>query len=150
MSSPVRFILALALLATMACDEPTGPPTINWVRGPGAVFANDNIEVEGEAWDWGLAAIEFSWSCPSGSLVLLEQSRTYSKVRWFAPESSGKTAVRLLVTDLDGETARDSLAVEVRRRTVGLLDYSGEVKAGLFRQWPESLRTGYRVRGEFA
>jgi len=140
----------LALLLLLGCAEQTGPPTINYVRGDTLAAANDSVELESQAWDWGLAPIAFEWSSPRGRFLQLFEDRTRSVVRWYAPESSGSVTIRVLVSDLDRETATDSLRVTVRKTTTTLVNYQGAVKAGLFRDWPESLRVGHRVKGDFA
>jgi hypothetical protein len=142
--------VGLALLLLVGCGEQTGPPTINYVKGDNAVVANDRVEIESQAWDWGLAPITFEWTSPRGSFLRLFEDRTRSVVRWYAPESSGDVTLRLVVTDLDNETATDTFPVTVRKVTTSLINYQGAVKAGLFRDWPESLRVAHRIKGDFA
>jgi hypothetical protein len=69
------------------------------------------------------------------------------KVRWFAPESSGRGFLRVTVTNEDGLSAVDSLDITVRAETTDILNWDGAVKAGQYQAWPDSVRAGHELYG---
>lgn len=146
---PPLFAASILLLLLAACEE-TGPPTINYLKGETSVNSSDSALFECQAWDWNDAPVWFEWACSRGSLVVETEEYYYQQVKWFAPESSGSVALRVRVVDEDNEVTTDSLVVNVRRVTKTRISFSAAVKAELFREWRDSLRTSHSVRCEFS
>ena len=139
-------IVACMFLFVCGTCEETGPPVINGIGGDSIVPALDTVDYRGDAWDWGLGPVWYRWEASRGHF----DRDSGQEVRWFAPESSGACDVVLLVTDEDGNTTRETLAVTVNRVTRTFVSLSAAVKAELFREWRDSLRTSHSVRCEFS
>ena len=134
---------SLMLLSLAGCPQPKEAPVISSIDGSRSVEARDSVDYTCNATDPDLKQLSYSWSEEGGSL-----GWDWGKnVRWFAPESSGKGAIRVTVTDEDGLTASDSLTVTVRAETVSVLFWDAAVKAGEFQAWSDTVRAGYRLYG---
>jgi len=134
---------AAALLVVAGCPQPKEAPVISSVAGSRSVRARDSADYTCNASDPDGKQLSYSWSQEGGRLGW-DWGKT---VRWFAPESSGKGAIRVEVTDEDGLTASDSFTVTVRAETLGVLFWDAAVKAGDFRAWPDTIRAGYKLYG---
>jgi hypothetical protein len=135
--------LALLLLGIAGCPQPKEPPVIESIDGSRSVEARDSAGYTCNASDPDLKQLSYSWSQEGGSLGW-DWGRN---VRWFAPESSGRAFLHVIVTDEDGLSAVDSLDITVRAETTDILNWDGAVKAGQYQQWPDSVFAGYRLYG---
>jgi hypothetical protein len=131
------------LLVATGCTQLKEPPVISSVDGSRSVKSRDSADYTCNASDPDWKLLTYSWSSVGGSLGW----NWGRSVRWFAPESSGEALVRVTVSDEDGLTATDSFTVAVRAETLGVLFWDGAVKAGDFRAWPDTVRTGYKLYG---
>ena len=139
----VPLTAAVLLLAAVACEQPKEPPVISSIDGSKSVEARDSADYKCNASDPDWKQLSYSWSQEGGNLGWDWGDR----VRWFAPESSGKGVVRVTVTDEDGLTATDSLAITVRAETTGVLFWDAAVKAGDFQAWSDTVRAEYKLYG---
>ena len=138
---PVSAILLFLVIA--GCRQPKDPPTITSVDGSKSVEARDSVDYTCNASDPNLERLSYSWSQEGGNL-----GWNWGKtVRWFAPESSGKGVIRVVVTNEDGLSASDSLRVTVRAETADVLLWDGAVKAGNYQSWADTVRAGYKLYG---
>ncbi len=103
----------------------------------------DSVDYTCNATDPDLKQLSYSWSQEGGSLGW----DWGKKVRWFAPESSGRGFLRVTVTDEDGLSAVDSLDITVRAETTDILNWDGAVKAGQYQAWPDTVLAGYELYG---
>lgn len=135
--------VSLLLLAVAGCPQPKEAPVISSIDGSRSVEARDSVDYTCYATDPDLKQLSYTWSQEGGSL-----GWDWGKsVRWFAPESSGKAAIRVTVTDEDDLTANETLRVTVRAETVDVLFWDAAVKAGEFDAWSDTVRAGYKLYG---
>ncbi|MBN2465238.1 PKD domain-containing protein [candidate division WOR-3 bacterium] len=131
------------LLAVAGCPQPKDPPVISSIEGRRSVEARDSADYVCRATDLYPKLLTYSWSQEGGRLGW----DWGDSVRWFASDSSGRGFVRVTVTDEDGLSATDSLAITVRAETTGVLFWDGAVKAGKYQAWADTVRTGYKLYG---
>ncbi len=141
--SRLALLSAVLLLCLAGCPQPKEVPVISSIDGSLSVEARDSVDYTCNAIDPDNKQLSFAWSQEGGRLGW-DWGR---KVRWFAPESSGQGAIRVTVTDEDGLTASDSLALTVRAETAGVLFWDAAVKAGDFQSWSDTVRAGYKLYG---
>jgi hypothetical protein len=135
----------LLLLAVAGCSQPKEAPIISSIDGSRSVRARDSVVYTCNASDPDSKQLSYSWSQEGGSL-----GWNWGRyVRWFAPDSSGRGAIRVTVTDEDGLSAADSLTVVVRAETTGVLFWDAVVKAGSFQAWSDTVRAGYTLYGHW-
>ena len=134
---------SLMLLAVVGCPQPKEAPVISSIDGSRSVEARDSVDYTCNASDPDFKQLSYSWYQEGGRL-----GWDWGKnVRWFAPESSGRGAIRVTVTDEDGLTASDSITVTVRAETAGVLFWDAAVKAGDYQTWSDSVRARYKLYG---
>jgi hypothetical protein len=140
-----RFVQAafVLLLALAGCPQPKEPPVISSIVGSRSVAARDSVDYVCRATDLYPERLTYSWSREGGRLGW----DWGDSVRWFAPESSGRGLVRVTVTDGDGLSAADSIAITVRAETTGVLFWDGAVKGGAYQAWSDTVRAGYKLYG---
>jgi hypothetical protein len=139
----ILFPAALLLLAVAGCPQPKDPPVISSIDGSRSVQARDSVEYTCNASDPDFRQLSYSWSQAGGRL-----GWDWGKdVRWFAPDSSGRGAIRVTITDEDGLSAVDSIMVTIRAETAGVLFWDAAVKAGDFQSWSDTVRAGYKLYG---
>jgi hypothetical protein len=134
---------ALLLLAVAGCPQPKEPPIISSIDGSRSVEARDSVDYTCNASDPDSKQLSYSWSQEGGSLGW-DWGRD---VRWFAPDSSGRGAIRVTVTDEDGLSAVDSFTVTIRAETTGVLFWDAAVKSGEYQAWSDTVRAGYKLYG---
>jgi hypothetical protein len=134
---------SLLFLAVAGCPQPKDPPVIERIDGARSVEARDSADYTCNASDPDLKQLSYSWLQEGGSLGW----DWGKKVRWFAPESSGRGLLQVTVTDEDGLSAVDSLDITVRAETTDILNWDGAVKAGQYQAWPDTVPAGYRLYG---
>ena len=140
-SVPVSAILLLLALA--GCQQSKEAPVITAIDGSRSVEARDSSFYLCNVSNFDLQQFSYVWSGSVGRL-----GWNWGRyVLWFAPESSGRAVVRVTVTNENGLSAVDSLAVTVRAETAGMLFWDGAVKAGHHQEWSDSLRSGYELYG---
>jgi len=135
--------LMLLLFGVAGCPQPKEPPVIESIDGSRSVEARDTADYTCNATDPDLKQLSYLWSQEGGRLGWDWGKR----VRWFAPESSGRAFLRVTVTDEDGLSTDDSLDIVVRADTTDILNWDGAVKAGQYQQWPDTVLAGYRLYG---
>jgi hypothetical protein len=133
----------LVLLAVAGCPQSKDAPVISSIDGGRSVRARDSVDYTCNASDPDLKQLSYAWSQEGGRLGWDWGSR----VRWFAPDSSGNGTIRVTVMDEDGLAASDSLTLTVRAETAGVLFWDAAVKAGGFAAWPDSIRAGHKLYG---
>jgi hypothetical protein len=146
MLGSTRWVLPAAVtlvLVVAGCSQPKDVPVISSIEGSRSVEARDSVDYTCDASDPDFKQLSYSWAQEGGRLGW----NWGKEVRWFAPDSSGRAVVRVTVTDEDGLTASDSLAVTVRAETTGVLFWDAAVKAGDFQAWSDTVRAGYKVYG---
>jgi hypothetical protein len=138
-SIPVTFLL----LAVTACQQPKEAPVITSVDGSRSVEARDSAYYTCNTSNRDLQQLSYAWTQDGGRL-----GWNWGRyVLWFAPESSGRGAVRVTVTNEDGLSAVDSFTVTVRAETADVLLWDGAVKAGNYQSWADTVRAGYKLYG---
>jgi len=135
-------VVVLSLLVA-GCPQRKEAPVISSLDGSRSVEAGDSADYTCEASDPELKQLSYAWSNDCGRLGW----SWGDSVRWFAPESSGDAVIRVTVSDEDGLTAEDSLAVTIRAETAGVLFWDAAVKAGDFQSWSYTMRAGYVLYG---
>ena len=136
-------MVTLIMLSAVGCQQPKDAPVISSIDGSRSVQARDSAVYTCNATDPDSKLLSYSWSQENGRLGW-DWGET---VRWFAPESSGRGVIRVIVMDEDGLTASDSISVTVRAETTGVLFWDASVKAGDFRSWSDTVRAGYELYG---
>jgi hypothetical protein len=125
------------------CPLNPGPPVIKEVRIWGKLEARDSVWFKCEMESFGKGGLKFVWSCLRGRFA----DSVADSVKWFAPDSSGSTLIKVKVTDQQGGTAADSLLIVVKPLTKSFINWDGAVKAGDFTFFFDSCWAGYRLRG---
>ena len=142
-SRSVVFAATLMLLAVAGCQQPKEAPVITSIEGSRSVEARDSAYYLCNVSNFDLQQLSYAWSQDVGRL-----GWNWGRyVLWFAPESSGRAAVRVTVTNEDGLSAVDSLTVTVRAETAEVLFRDAAVKAGDFQSWADTVRAGYELYG---
>jgi hypothetical protein len=142
-SRPMLFVASLLFLAVAGCPQPKEPPVIEWIDGVHSVEARDSVDYTCHATDPDLKQLSYTWYQSGGTF----RWNWGDRVRWFAPDSSGRGFVRVTVTDEDELTVADSFDVIVRAETTDILNWDGAVKVGQYQAWPDTVPSGYRLFG---
>jgi len=139
----VQVAASLLLLTVAGCPQPKDPPVISAIEGSRSVEARDSVDYVCRATDLYPKLLTYSWSQQGGRLGW----DWGDSVRWFAPDSSGRGSIRVIVTDEDGLSVTDSVAVTVRAETTGVLFWDAALKAGDYQSWSDTVRAGYKLYG---
>ncbi|MEO0019706.1 MAG: hypothetical protein ABIK47_03575 [candidate division WOR-3 bacterium] len=126
------------------CHFGYGPPLIKEIRVSNKAVARDSIWFKCVMAEPGAGGLSFYWFCSKGRFADNERD----SVKWYAPESSGSVFVKVKVKDARGDSAVDSLGVEIKPRTVNFINWEGAVKAGRCLFFSDSAWSGYRLSGE--
>lgn len=143
MSRPA--LLAAAILALLACDEPpsNAAPVINGLSGPAAVRVRDSVvfacdAADPDGWPW-----YYDWQAEQGRFPWNWRFRA----SWVAPESSAWVKLWVTVSDDSGAAVSETLTVRVLADTSQFAAWGGCVKHGEYASWCDTLGAGYTIYG---
>jgi hypothetical protein len=149
-ASRILLVLTVGGLIGLSCEKPATPnvaPAITSFNLPDTVRAWSEETLSCTASDPDSDEISYNWTCSAGSL----RSSTRATAVWFAPFSSGSATITLTVRDDSGASNTKNGTVVVLPVTTTLIDWSGLVEAGDYRQWATGyIYAGYTVSGSFS
>lgn len=119
------------------------PPVIDRVDGTRAVHVGDSADYTCWASDPESKPLDYSWTATRGSLRF-----TWSRMaRWFPPDSAGTDTLCVVVTDGGDSAVTESVFVSVLHDTTTFIWWDGAVRAGAYREWPDSVQAGFTIAG---
>ena len=102
-------------------------PTVTVAADPTSVRPGGTVQLTATAEDPDGGEVTYAWSAASGSFDATDQATA----TWTAPSESGPVDITVTVTDDEGETASDTVAVRVLEPVATLPGLAALLLAGL-------------------
>ena len=114
---------------TVTVVAPAAPaaPTVTVAANPTSVSPGGTVQLTATAEDPDGGEVTYAWSAASGSFDATDQATA----TWTAPSESGPVDITVTVTDDEGETASDTVAVRVLEPVATLPGLAALLLAGL-------------------
>lgn len=138
-------LLAVFLgLSVSGCSRNQDEPlVIELIEGPTEVRVRDTVGFKCLVSQRQPGPLDFTWACSTGRLTWDWGYR----VRWHAPETSGRSFLCVTAADSLGNTATETLRLLVTKRVVWPIIWDAAVKPYSFAHWMDSMWAGYVLSG---